>query len=77
VLASIESSIETLIWGIVSVGITIAVAYWVLGWFLPLDEWGSALWQLISGRKVVVRCRKCGKDNPKDVEFCSGCGEKL
>ena len=69
--------IESVIWQVVSVGITLAIAYWFLNLFLPIHDWVKEIWRALTGQKVLVKCRKCGEKNPEDSKHCRECGEKL
>lgn len=33
--------------------------------------------QVNTEQKIQIRCKKCGKLNSEDAEFCKHCGEKL
>jgi ribosomal protein L40E len=72
---------------VVSAGISIAVGYWVLSSFLPLDDWIDSLKSILFRKKrgekaktkkrVMVKCRRCEITNPESATFCSNCGAKL
>lgn len=72
-----ENIVEHWVEWIVGAVIAVAIGYWVLSFFLPLDEFFSWIGGALSKKKVVVICRKCEYKNNKDAEFCSHCGEKL
>lgn len=72
-----ENIVENWVGWIVGAGISIAIGYWILSSFLPLDEFFSWVGSLLGKKKVVVRCRECSHDNDREAKHCSNCGEEL
>lgn len=62
-------------WEVVGLCISLAIAFWVLSMFIPIDSWLKSFFGMFKGDLRV--CPACRVKNKPRAKFCVNCGERL
>ncbi len=87
-MGSLSDIVDKWVWEIVGIALSVAVGWWIINMFLPLNEIIAKVWHNLTHRKpkkvIIVKqvvvdpnkryCENCGTELSLKAKFCPRCG---